>query len=442
MTSVEVCVRCTQVPALTGLRALAALMVFFVHVGPLFERTSWAAEQDLLGRVGASGVTLFFVLSGYLLGHPSTLDPGLRSYLARRFWRIVPTYWVAVIGTVALLAVQHRMGSPASENLALGPVGLNVLLLQAWSPRGMAASIVYPTWSLSVEVAFYALLPLVVPAVRSGFGRWRGGTIALLVGLNLVCGLVVGAGVLPIPTLPLVHLPTFALGVCVACWCARYPRRRAGAVWLAWGGVLGALGVAYGAGVVDRGLPAFALTALPMAALVGAYGTAPRQRLFGRPAVVACGRWSYAFFLVHAVVISAVGNLTVKRPDSLVVAIPLLLLDLGISLLVAAVLYRQIERRFATGLRSRAQRDNAPDVSRPARRAAGERDDVRVSRSRPWLVGRQREPSTAQRGSTRHDPFDDVRVTGRAALHGSQLLCFGSVLDALERACSWVTANT
>lgn len=380
MTSVEVCVRRTQVPALTGLRALAALMVFFVHVGPLFERTAWATEQDLLGRVGASGVTLFFVLSGYLLGHPSTFDPGLRGYLARRFWRIVPTYWVVLFGTVALLAVQQRMGSAASENLGPGPVGLNVLLLQAWSPRGMAASVVYPAWSLSVEVAFYALLPVLAPVVRAGFDRWRAGTVALLVGLNLVCGFVVGAGVLAIPTLPLVHLPTFALGVWMACWCAQYPRRRARAVPVAWAGVLGALGVGYGGGAVGHGLPAFALTALPMAALVGAYGTVPRQGFFGRPAVVACGRWSYAFFLVHAVVISAVGNLSVKRPDSLTVAIPLLLLDLGISLLAAAVLYRHVERRFATGWRNRARRGTAPNVGRPARRAAGERDDVKVFR--------------------------------------------------------------
>ncbi len=114
----------TQIPALTGLRIFAAVAVYFSHVGVP------PGSPKVIERIAASGycgVTLFFVLSGFVLTISyfdglATPSPGkLWRYGVARLGRVYPTYLV-VLGFVVL-----RTGS------ANGVV-LHVFALQAWSP--------------------------------------------------------------------------------------------------------------------------------------------------------------------------------------------------------------------------------------------------------------------------------------------------------------------
>lgn len=81
-------------PALTGLRALAAWLIFFYHTNPL-------DQQGLPGRIIAEfhvGVAVFFVLSGFLIclryGSQLELSPQwLGNYVRHRFARIYPLYF-------------------------------------------------------------------------------------------------------------------------------------------------------------------------------------------------------------------------------------------------------------------------------------------------------------------------------------------------------------
>jgi peptidoglycan/LPS O-acetylase OafA/YrhL len=104
------------------------------------------------------GVTIFFVISGFLLYRPFVLAqlqeerlPRVRSYAVRRFLRIVPCYWVALTVVALVLGLDDvftASGIPTYYGF-----------LQAYSDDTFAGGI-GQAWTLCVEVAFYAFLPV------------------------------------------------------------------------------------------------------------------------------------------------------------------------------------------------------------------------------------------------------------------------------------------
>lgn len=137
-----------RLDSLTGVRAFAALMVFGYHAIHYLP----GGELAFFGA-GMTGVSLFYILSGFVLAwvyRPSD-NPGL--FYRRRFARIYPAYIVAVLIAIAV-AVATRGFS--TVDLAA------FTLLQSWWPNPAvyyAASPVF--WSLSCEAFFYLVFPLV-----------------------------------------------------------------------------------------------------------------------------------------------------------------------------------------------------------------------------------------------------------------------------------------
>lgn len=143
-------------------RALATLGVFAFHqfaYEPSLKEIDSAALRLL--REGYLGVPAFFVLSGFLLSMPfwkahraRTGMPNLRIYAGRRLARIVPEYFVCVV-VMTLLS-----GALASKwgyvQLAGCLTFTNTLLPPFYTPKWDP-----PLWSISIEMGFYLLLPLV-----------------------------------------------------------------------------------------------------------------------------------------------------------------------------------------------------------------------------------------------------------------------------------------
>jgi peptidoglycan/LPS O-acetylase OafA/YrhL len=159
-----------HIDSLDGLRAIAALVVLTFHV-------AYSTADLLTGsggwRVvahGDVGVPIFFALSGLLLYRPwarRTLArgpaPKVRTYLWRRALRILPAYWAVVV--VALLAFNgSRAGSPTVwlEWLTMTQIYDLHPWWQGTGPHGLGQM-----WSLSTEVAFYAVLPIIAAALAS-----------------------------------------------------------------------------------------------------------------------------------------------------------------------------------------------------------------------------------------------------------------------------------
>lgn len=147
---------------LDGLRVIAAALVLAANVGGASGLSFTGSPASWVTARGDVGVPLFFALSGFLLYRPwaaaaigGAAGPQLRDYLRRRVLRIVPAYWVVV--TVALITF-----NPAHARAVWAWLQY-LFLAQVYDPHpwwsGTGAAGLGQMWSLSADVAFYALLP-------------------------------------------------------------------------------------------------------------------------------------------------------------------------------------------------------------------------------------------------------------------------------------------
>jgi exopolysaccharide production protein ExoZ len=140
------------------LRAVAVISVVGHHI---FAVTGFRVPYlDNVG--GYIGVQLFFILSGYLISE-SASKHALKEYALHRFFRIFPAYWVAmmVVGLlVGGISVAEVMKHPFSFALA----AMNLQQLHAVSLLQM--DVLHVTWTLTVEVLWYVLAPLVLIGFR------------------------------------------------------------------------------------------------------------------------------------------------------------------------------------------------------------------------------------------------------------------------------------
>jgi peptidoglycan/LPS O-acetylase OafA/YrhL len=116
-----------------------------------------------------SGVTLFFVLSGFLLYQPFINGSiSLRRYFRNRAFRILPAYWVVLLVSGLLLGgtIVRATGHGNVAGYLRSPklLAMNLALVQGYDPNTVFTGIL-PSWSLVVEVAFYVSLPLAAIAL-------------------------------------------------------------------------------------------------------------------------------------------------------------------------------------------------------------------------------------------------------------------------------------
>jgi len=362
-------------PCIDGLRALAALLVLAFHVaGPtgVNQGPTWMA--DYTNQFGRLGVSIFFAISGFLLYRPfvsAHLEgrpaPALGPYLRRRFLRIFPAYWLALIGWALL-------GVPAVRDAIVDHLLLRISLLQGLTQaKGagnwpLALSGVEVAWTLTIELTFYVVLPLFAWLVRR-LGRAMGPNQMLaaeclgLGGLYVV-GLVgrhlLADDVLPIGSLfPWTDL--FAMGMVIAL--ARAHQKTGGTIpalfrYLGRYPVLGlviamellwvvaqldvargfaekSLGDEFGRHLV-YGLVAFLLLA-PL--VFGNQDRTRYRRLLRSPPVRWTGEVSYGIYLWHVLVM----HLLLERWTDLSFW-PLLATTLAVSMVIASASYVLVER--------------------------------------------------------------------------------------------------
>lgn len=213
----------SQINQLTGLRFVAALMVYLSHLQPPVK-----APRPVLTFMssGYSGVTLFFVLSGFVLAYNYYETMSWRTYLKfllARWGRVYPLYAVLLGWFVVETLV---------KDLPLKNIWQHVFMLQAWSPDlNVAYGYNSPAWSLSVEAFLYVAFPLVCLLVAF-FGRSVSLLISFCVGVFLINGVLAfwftkqGYGAISwfdprsahrwLYVMPLTRLGDFAVGIAAA----------------------------------------------------------------------------------------------------------------------------------------------------------------------------------------------------------------------------------
>jgi len=168
---------------LDGYRAIAALVVVTTHVAYFSGVVVATAWGHALSRLDI-GVTVFFLLSGFLLFRPWSQAamrdspwPSTRTYFRRRLWRILPAYLLLVVVVLAIMPGIEVHPKHWIAHLTLTQIYWPDLLI-----NGLTQS-----WSLATELSFY----LVLPAITWLVGRRRRGDIDASVRRQLW---VLGAG--------------------------------------------------------------------------------------------------------------------------------------------------------------------------------------------------------------------------------------------------------
>ncbi|MFC5719946.1 acyltransferase family protein [Streptomyces gamaensis] len=352
--------RTSRLPSLTGMRFIAALLVFLYHASLPHVATDLFADAGdaenyrwVLSRAGWVGVSFFFVLSGYVLTWSERPGDRARSFWRRRLCKVFPNH--AVMWAVALLAL-------SGAATGLWPALANLLLVQSWfHDSGVYFSVNPPSWSLSCELLFYLSFPLWARLTRR-IARERlwwyvAGTVAAIVAVAVAADLLLpDSPVLKVPyevsepqfwfvyILPATRLLDFLLGILMAraVLAGRGPRL----------GLLpaGALTVAaYGVSLfVPPPYSVDAVTILPFALLIAAAATADARGLrspFRGRVMLWLGEVSFAFYLVQQVLLEFVRDRLGARwalPTPLALAV--LALEAGAALAAAWLLYTLVEK--------------------------------------------------------------------------------------------------
>jgi exopolysaccharide production protein ExoZ len=317
-----------EVRSIQYLRGFAAFGVLIFHAA---ERAGGAFG------LGAAGVDVFFVISGFIMWMTTCQRPTSPArFLVRRAQRIIPLYWGLTL-LVAAVAIMVPAAFPAMQ-VSGEAVTKSLLFVPYRDPAGLIAPLVIPGWTLNYEMFFYALFAVGLLAPE----RLRPWLVsAALVALVAVRPLGdVEHPIWATYTNPL--LLEFAAGIWLGkAWAEdRLPGVRAG-----WGLVIaGLVGLAVsGVSGVDVERARLLIWGLPALALVtGAVcleraGAVPRWRPLGL-----LGDASYSLYLVHGLAISAV----VRILTQVGLAHPAVILTCGIlaGLVAGIVVYRLVEK--------------------------------------------------------------------------------------------------
>jgi peptidoglycan/LPS O-acetylase OafA/YrhL len=362
-------------PAVEGMRACAAVGVVVTHVA--FQTGhSGGLDGRLFGRFDLA-VAVFFALSGYLLwrGHAAAArelgsTPSTGHYLRSRLVRIMPAYVVAVVVILSLL--------PEADHPSPMVWLANLSLTQVYVPLTLTGGLTQ-MWSLSVEVTFYLVLPILallagwvpvrarVPVLAAtGIASWLWGWIPFgsAPGLNPL-------------TWPPAFFSWFAAGMLLAEWAysplglphrlARHRVQMAVVAVMAY--LVAASPLAGPAGLIPSTPAQFAVKTA-MGALVAFALVAPLvldrpdtpHRFLGSAPMVTLGRWSYGIFIWHLAALTMVFPvLGVFSFQGHLLEVLTLTLFFGVA--IAAVSYALIESPCREALRrweNSRERQTAP----------------------------------------------------------------------------------
>jgi len=164
-----------RIPSLDGLRAISILFVIIGHASATLPPLQGAAETlvhglTLIAGNGEMGVTVFFVLSGFLITTlllkelRKTGGLSIKAFYIRRAFRIWPAFYLMV-------AVVVFLGVTKAIPLTAGEVASASLFYWNYYPHG-ATGFLGHTWSLAVEEQFYFVWPLLLKFLGAGRAAW------------------------------------------------------------------------------------------------------------------------------------------------------------------------------------------------------------------------------------------------------------------------------
>jgi exopolysaccharide production protein ExoZ len=341
----------SRIVSIQYLRGLAAVMVVCYH--------AIVSESAYSGIIGphvsglAAGVDIFFVISGFIMMSTTSRQTPFE-FALKRVIRIVPLYWLVTFGVIALaLSPWHFFKSivvtPATVTQSLAFIAYQ-------GTGGGIAPIVYPGWTLNVEMFFYCVfaLALFLPSPKQ-----RLVTVgSLFLGLT-VAGYFIGTEHPEAWLLTRPRLLEFAAGMGIA-----YLMRSVDQFWVL---LLIPAGLACFLGaeplwIIGATLIVFAATALDQA---------------GKVPTVRSGLWlgdvSYSLYLIHLIILSGAKAVWEHQhwvhPNALSLS-AFIVAAVALCLIVAGLTFRYVEQPMLRAMQSWTRRKFVTRIQAPAIEAA------------------------------------------------------------------------
>jgi peptidoglycan/LPS O-acetylase OafA/YrhL len=330
-----------SLPSLTGLRWMAALLVFGLHVNNFGYFGGAGGRLVTWGfGAGATGVSFFFVLSGFVLTWSARPHDRALAFWRRRIARIYPVHLVTLTVALAMAySLAHQPRPTPKQALS------NLLLLHSWW-RPWWQTLNPVSWSLACEAFFYAAFPLLILLLRRLGVRGS----AALGALSVVAIMVLAWAdahhwwTYELYSLPAARLPEFVLGA-VTARLVLLGRWRGP-------GLEASLALAIiGYFLVPQVTPGYSATVCTIAGftlLIPAAAVADVQglpSLWRRRRLVRLGELSFAFYMIHLLVLRAGTQLLGTKPHfGLLAGLAVTTVAFSVSLGLSWVLYEAVER--------------------------------------------------------------------------------------------------
>lgn len=306
---------------------------------------------------GFTGVSFFFILSGFVLTWSHRDGDRAGKFYWNRFARVWPLH--------ALTTFLAVLVPPLASTTTIWPALPFVLTLtQSWIPGGgFVTAFNGVSWSLSCEAFFYLLFPLLIKGLRN---HRRPGLVAsalftVMVGLGVAVSLSVSGPVVGylLGWLPLYRLGEFALGICLALLIQQGWRPR-----FTLGHAVGITGFLYAAllaaSLITSGKPGSVpvtyadLTMMPgflaMIAAATASDLTGKASTLSSNTIVRLGQWSFALYLVHELVIRMARPLVAGSPAGIVFIASALVI--AASVVLSGAFHELVERPAERWLRA------------------------------------------------------------------------------------------
>jgi exopolysaccharide production protein ExoZ len=133
----------TRFSSIQSLRGIAALMVMIFHLNNNF-------------TVGATGVEIFFVISGFIMGTIG-LKEGAIDFLLKRTVRIIPLYWIV---TLAICALSLVPGAFSNFKFDWNTLSKSLFFIPYYDQTGHIWPLVVQGWTLNLEIVFYLIFAI------------------------------------------------------------------------------------------------------------------------------------------------------------------------------------------------------------------------------------------------------------------------------------------
>jgi len=333
--------RAKRFPALDGIRAIAVMLVLTVHAGGHGDFRLW----DVID--GQMGVTIFFVLSGFLITTLLVREQeargrvNLKAFYVRRIMRLAPLYYLVIAAYVVLIFASHLPEATQRRADMLRKLPLFVTYMSEYAAAGK-----YPVfgqaWSLGIEEKFYLAWPSLAFLLLARH-RFR---VTAAVALSVVLSLAA------LTDVSRLLFPECYASLFIGCALALILNERAGFERLKFLGNRSVQTVCVVAAVVAQLTLRFdfnrtaALYAVGTAVVIASMVIGERSvwtAFLGSKLMTYIGQRSYAIYLIHVLVTHVVDKIRFLAPHTTAAALGAYAATLGLSLAIAELLYRVVE---------------------------------------------------------------------------------------------------